>query len=184
MKSSAIGSEIAEPYAKALMSLAEQQDLADRIGQDVAFLRQALKESEDLANFLGNPIINAEDKKSVLRQIAGSQFHPYTLNILMLLIERGRILFLDEVCQRYQALLRQRNQAVLAQVTSAIELTDDQRHAIADKVKTLTNARSVELETKIDPEIIGGTIVRVGSQVLDASLKGQLRRLALRLNAG
>jgi F-type H+-transporting ATPase subunit delta len=184
MKSSSMGSEIAEPYAKALMALAEQQDLADRIGEDVVFLRQALKGSEDLASFLASPIVKSDDKKSVLRQIAESQIHAYTLNFLMLLIDRGRILFLDDVCQRYQALLRQRNQAVLAQVTSAIELTEGQRQAISDKVKTLTNAREVELETKIDPDIIGGTIVRVGSQVLDASLKGQLRRLALRLNAG
>lgn len=184
MKSSSMGSEIAEPYAKALMSVAEQNDLADRIGEDVTFLRQALKESSDFANFLANPIVKPEDKKSVLRQVAESEIHAYTLNILMLLVDRGRILFLDDVCSRYQALLRDRNQAVLARVTTAVELTDDQRRAISDKVKALTNAREVELETQIDPDIIGGAIVRVGSQVLDASLKGQLRRLALNLNAG
>jgi F-type H+-transporting ATPase subunit delta len=184
MRNSSIGTEVAEPYAKAFMSLADGQDLADRFGQDAAYLQQLLQESTEFAEFLGSPIINSETKKSVLRQVAESEIHPYTLNFLMLLVDRGRILFLEQVCQRYQTLLRERNQTALAEVTSTVELTQEQRQSIIDRVKAFTNSRQVELKTQLDPNIIGGVIVKVGSQVLDASLRGQLRRLAVRLSAG
>ena len=182
MKSGAMGAQIADPYAKALMSIADDRNLADRIGRDVTMLQQLLQDSSDLAEFLDNPIVAPDDKKAVLRRIAESEVDPITLNFVMLLIDRGRILFLDEVCSRYRALLRERNQTVLAEVTSTVELSGSQRDAIVDKVKNLTGAREVEIETKIDPDIIGGVIIKVGSQVLDASLRGQLRRLAVSLS--
>ncbi len=176
----AINTEITEPYAKALMSLAGEHRLADRIGEDARALRSALAESEELARFLGNPIVPNEDKKSLLRQIGGD-LHEYTRNFLMLLVDRGRILFLDGICAQYLALLRERNQTVLAEVTTTVELSSDQERAVRDKVKSFTGAREVEIETRIDPDIIGGVIVKVGSKVIDASLRGQLRRLSLSL---
>ena len=99
----------------------------------------------------------------------------------MLLVDRGRIILLEGVCQQYLSMLREMNQTVLAEVTSAVPLTDEQQQSIKDKVKGMTNAREVELETSINSEIIGGVIIKVGSQVIDASLRGQLRRLSLAL---
>lgn len=182
MKKGISATEIVEPYAKALMSIAREHDLVDRIGEDVAALREALQSSQELQQFLDNPLIKAESKKSVLRQIAGDSVHNYTLNFLMLLVDRGRILFLDDICQNYQAQLRQLKNIVLAEVTSAGELSDGQKDAIRDKVKSFTGASDVELELEIDPDLIGGIVIRVGSQVLDASLRGQLRRLSLSLS--
>jgi len=101
----------------------------------------------------------------------------------MLLVDRRRIIFLEGICQQYLKLLRQLRQAVLAEVTSTVELNEDQKNAIRDKVRAITNANSVDIETKIDPELIGGVIIKVGSQVIDASLRGQLRRIALRLTS-
>jgi len=77
--------------------------------------------------------------------------------------------------------LRQLNQTVLAEVISAVPLTEAQQQAIIQKVIAISNARQVELETKVDSELIGGVIIKVGSQVIDASIRGQLRRLSLRL---
>jgi F-type H+-transporting ATPase subunit delta len=79
-------------------------------------------------------------------------------------------------------LLRQLKQIALAEVISAVRLTEAQQQAVKDRVIALTNAREVELDTKIDRELIGGVIIRVGSQVIDASLRGQLRRISLRLS--
>jgi F-type H+-transporting ATPase subunit delta len=72
---------------------------------------------------------------------------------------------------------------VLAEVVSAVPLSEAQASAVKQKVIAMTNAREVELETRIDPDIIGGVIIKVGSQVIDASLRGQLRRLSLRLTS-
>ena len=105
-------------------------------------------------------------------------------NFLMLLVDRRRIILVEGIAQEYLALLRQLNQIVLAEVISAVPLTDEQQQTIKEKVKSMTNAQQVELNSKIDSDIIGGVIIKVGSQVVDSSLRGQLRRLSLRLNNG
>lgn len=177
MSRNTASSEIVEPYAEALMSLAQSQDLTDQIGQDINSLLSVLGESEELRRFLASPLVKAEVKKSVLQQIAGEQLHPYVLNFLMLLVERRRILFLEGICKQYQALLRKLNQTVLAEVISTVELTEEQQQTITQKVQRMTGAERIELETSINPDLIGGVIIKVGSQVLDASIRGQLRRI-------
>ncbi len=177
MSRNTISSEIVEPYAEALMSLAQSQDLTDQIGQDVDSLLSFLRESEELRQFLASPLVKAELKKAVLRQVTGEQLHPYVLNFLMLLVDRRRIFFLEGICQHYQALLRKLNHTVLAEVISTVDLTEEQQQTITQKVQQMTGAERVELATSIDPDLIGGVIIKVGSQVLDASIRGQLRRI-------
>lgn len=172
---------IVEPYAQALMSLAQSSELVDRFGEDVRSLLSLLQESTELSQFLANPLTKAEAKKGVLRQIGGDQIHPYVLNFLLLLVDRRRIVFLQEILKQFQALQRKLKQIVLAEVTSAVELTEAQQHTVREKVVAMTGAREVELETRIDPDLIGGVVIKVGSQVIDASLRGQLRRISLRL---
>lgn len=177
MSRNTVSSEIVEPYAEALMSLAQSNDLTDQIGQDIGGLLSLLRESEELRRFLASPLIKAEAKQGVLRQAVGEQVHPYVLNFLMLLVDRRRILFLEGICKQYQALLRKLNQTVLAEVISTVELTEEQQQTITQKVQQMTGAERVELETRIEPDLIGGVIIKVGSQVLDASIRGQLRRI-------
>lgn len=184
MRGSIVSSEVVEPYAEALMSLAKSQNLTEQIGEDMRSLLSALQGSQELREVLGSPIIAEEKKKAILRQIAGEGVQPYTLNFLMLLADRRRILFLEGIGKQYLALLRQMNQTVLGEVTSAVELTEAQRQTVTEKVKAMTGAQQVELETKIDPDLIGGVIIKVGSQVVDASLRGQLRRIGILLSSG
>jgi F-type H+-transporting ATPase subunit delta len=183
MRDSIVVGQIVEPYAQALMSVAQSNNIVDRVGEDVGALLDLLNSSEDLRNFLANPLTKADVKKSVLQQVTGDQLHPYTRNFLSLLVDRGRILFIEGICKQYQALLRKQNQTVLAEVISTVELNEDQQRAVREKVTAMTNARQVDLATKIDPDLIGGVIIKVGSQVVDASIRGQLRRISLRLSS-
>jgi F-type H+-transporting ATPase subunit delta len=130
---------------------------------------------------LENPLLKAEDKKAVLSRILGRDINPLFHNFLMLLVDRRRIIFLEEIAQKYLEILRKLNNTVLAFVTSATKMSEGQKHAVADKVHQLTGAQSVELKTSVDPDLIGGVIIKVGSQVFDASLRGQLRRIRLNL---
>jgi F-type H+-transporting ATPase subunit delta len=180
----ALKESIVEPYANALMSIAQEHALTERFGEDAANLISLLESSEELRQFLANPLIEASSKKAVLSQIIGEQLHPYVKNFVMLLVDRRRISFLAAVCQQYRALLRALNQTVLAEVSSVRELTEAQQQTIREKVIAMTNARHVELATKLDPDLIGGVVIKVGSQIIDASLRGQLRRISLRLMAG
>lgn len=184
MKSSAVNAQVVQPYAQAIMSVARSNNLTEQLGEDARSLINLLQNSEELRNFLANPFVKPEDKKAVLGQLVGENINPYMRNFLMLLVDRRRILLLEEICQQYLAILRELNQTVLAEVISAVELTEDQQQAVREKVIAMTNAVRVELDTKLDPDLIGGVIIKVGSQVIDASLRGQLRRLSLRLSSG
>ncbi|MBD2553121.1 F0F1 ATP synthase subunit delta [Limnothrix sp. FACHB-708] len=183
MQSSSTIASIAEPYAQALMTLAQKESLVERFGEDVTYLRGLLAASDELGALLANPFVKADDKKSVLDRLAGETLHPLTANFLKLLVDRKRIALLDSIAQKYQDLLRQFTNTALAEVTSAVELTEEQRQSAIERVKQLTGAASVELVTKVDTDLIGGVIIKVGSQVVDASLRGQLRRMALTLGA-
>ncbi|MDX2244046.1 MAG: ATP synthase F1 subunit delta [Leptolyngbyaceae cyanobacterium bins.302] len=175
--------EILQRYAQALLSVAQSSDTVEQIGQDMNSILSTLKESQDLREFLASPVFKAEDKKAVLSRVLGDGVHPYTKNFLLVLVDRRRIVLLEGICKQFQALLRKLNQTVLAEITTVSELTDDQRRSLQEKVMAMTGARSVELETKLDPDLIGGVIIKIGSQVIDASLKGQLRRISLRLSS-
>lgn len=180
---SLVSSEIVEPYAQALMSVAKAHNLADRFGDEVRALVSALEGSSELSQFLANPFIKVADKKAVLQRIVGDESHPFLRNFLMLLVDKGRILFIEGIGKQYLALLRELNQTVLAEVISAVDLNEGQQQAVRERVQAITGARSVELQTSTDPDLIGGVIIKVGSQIIDASLRGQLRRIGIRLAA-
>ncbi|MGK7956465.1 MAG: ATP synthase F1 subunit delta [Crocosphaera sp.] len=181
MKGSLFSSEIAEPYAQALMSLAESHDMTRSIGEDCRAILEILEDSPELQQFIASPVMKDEDKRAVLKRILGDDIHQYLRNFIMLLVDKRRIVFLQAICEQYLALLRKITNTVLAEVTASTELSDGQRRAVIDKIKALTGAEAVEIKTDNDPDLIGGVIIKVGSQVFDASLRGQLRRISISL---
>lgn len=182
MQNSAITAKVVDPYAEALMSLAQSQNITEEIGDNIRSILSLLSESNELKTFLENPLIKAEEKKTVLRQIVGEEVNGYLLNFLLLLVDRRRIVFIQGICQKYLELLRKLNNTVLAEITSAVRLYEEEAERLSEKVKQMTGANAVEIATNIDPNIIGGVIIKVGSQVYDASLRGQLRRISLSLS--
>ncbi|MFM2311548.1 MAG: hypothetical protein RLZZ04_824 [Cyanobacteriota bacterium] len=182
MSGTLVNSEVGEPYAQALMSLAQQRDLTNQFGETFRALDSLLRESKEFKDFVLNPVIKGEDKKAVLKRVLGGDANPYLTNFMMLLIDKRRIIFLEAIIEQYLNLLRKLNQTVLAEVTSATELNDSQKQSIVEKVKAIAEARDVELKTSVDPDLIGGVIIKVGSKVIDASIRGQLRRISISLN--
>lgn len=174
-------SEVAAPYAQALLSIAQSKDKMDELSQLAAELLKLLKESDTLSEFLANPITANDAKKGVLAKILGDDTNPHMRNFLMLLVDRGRIYLLEPILQQFQARVRELKQTVLAEVISAVELSNEQRETVRQKVMGMTQAKSVELESRVDPDLIGGVIIQIGSKVLDASVRGQLRRIGLQL---
>lgn len=182
MTSSTLSLEVTDPYAQALMSIAQEQGIEDKFGEDAQAILDLLDASEELKSFLDNPLINEASKKGVLEQISGD-LHPLFTSFLKLLVDKGRISFVIPILKRYQDLLRQLRKTVLAEVSAAVELSDEQKEQIRNKVAKMTDAERVDLEIALKPDLLGGVIIKVGSQVVDASLRGQLRRLSMQLNA-
>lgn len=181
MKGSLFSSAIAEPYAQALMSIAQSKDLTNQFGDVFRSLEGLIAESPELRDFILNPVVDPEAKKAVMRRVLGEDAPVELTNFMMLLVDKRRIVFLSDIAQQYLTRLRELNQTVLAEVRAAKELSDEQKEAIRDRVKAMTNAQEVELQTQVEPELLGGVIIKVGSQVVDASLRGQLRRIGMRL---
>lgn len=181
MAGTLVSSEISEPYAQALMSLAQQSDLSEQFGETFRSLESLMSESQEFKDFVQNPVIANEDKKAVLKQVMGDA-NPYLTNFMMLLVDKRRIVFLESIVNQYLSLLRKLNQTALAEVISARELSDEQKGNIVERVKGIVEARDVELKTSVNPDLIGGVIIKVGSKVIDASLRGQLRRISVSLN--
>jgi F-type H+-transporting ATPase subunit delta len=169
------------PYAEAMMSVAESHDLLDKFNDNCNTVLQVLNDSADLQQFVDSPIVKATDKKAVIQKIFGESVDPLMLNLIMVLVDRGRISFLAGVCQQYQVMLRKLRGDVLAEVTTAVALTAAQTSSIKDRVQAMTGANNVDIMAKIDPTIVGGVIIKVGSQIIDSSLRSQLRLIGMSL---
>lgn len=181
MSTGFVAAEIVEPYAEALKELAQSADLLDRVGEELTAVKSLVEESSDLSYLFHSPAYDTEQKKGVIRRLFDGKVHDYVLSFLLLLVDRKRIVCLPAIVDHYQVLLRGLKGISLAEVTVAVALTSDQEASLQDKVKTMTSAREVELKITIDPEILGGVIIKVGSEVFDASLRGQLRRIGISL---
>jgi F-type H+-transporting ATPase subunit delta len=178
---STVTSKAYEPYAQALLSLGQSNNILDVLTSDVEMIAETLKGSSDLSDFLANPFILDDVKKTAIAQIFEGKVNAFTLSFLKLLVDRRRAICLPGICAEFKSLMRKLNQVVLAEVTSTVELSDVQKQNVRDRVMSMTNAKSVELETAIDSDLLGGVIIKVGSQVIDASLRGQLRRISYKI---
>jgi F-type H+-transporting ATPase subunit delta len=172
---------IATPYAEALLQVAESREETDTVAEQVKDLLAIWKDSAVLREAMASPVLEPEAKKAALETLFADQLTPSMQNLLKLLADRQRISALDSVLLRFLELYRTLRNITLAKVTSATELTDDQQAQLNQKVQAITGSQAVEFDLSVDPSLIGGFIVSMGSQVIDASLSGQVRRLGLAL---
>lgn len=172
---------IATPYAEALLQVAESRSETDTVAEQAKGLLAVWNGSSELRQALASPVLEPASKKAALAKLFNDQLTPSLQNLLKLLADRQRIAVLDAVLVRFLELYRELRQITLAKVVSATELTETQQQQLNQKVQAIAGTTAVEFDLSIDPSLIGGFIVSMGSQVIDASLSGQVRRLGLAL---
>jgi F-type H+-transporting ATPase subunit delta len=172
---------IATPYAEALLQVADSRKETDTVAQQAKEILAIWTTSAELRAAMASPVLESEAKKAALHGLFGEQITPSLQNLLKLLADRQRIALLDAVLVRFLELYRELRNIALATVTSAAPLSEKQQQQLTAKVKDLAGTEAVEVDLQVDPALIGGFIVSVGSQVIDASLSGQVRRLGLAL---
>jgi F-type H+-transporting ATPase subunit delta len=175
--------KIAQPYAEALLTLANSNDSLKATINDMIIVAQFLANSSDLKKFLANPLVARKTKKSVLKDVLGEQIQPKTLTFLMLLVDRGRIAFLDDIAQKFLELSYKEESIEIAKVISAVSLSLEQQKGLAEKLKEITGAKQIKLALKVDPHLIGGFTVEIGSKLIDTSIRGQLKKISTLLGA-
>ena len=172
---------IATPYAEALLQVAEARQETDAVADQVRGLLSVWNDSAELRSAMGSPVLEPEAKKAALAALFDEQLTPSLQNLLKLLADRQRIAVLDAVLLRFLELYRDLRNITLAKVTSATPLSDEQQQQLNDKVRAIAGTKAVEFHLAVDPGLIGGFVVSMGSRVIDASLAGQVRRLGLAL---
>ena len=172
---------VATPYAEALLQVAEARQETDAVAEQVRGLLAVWSSSAEFRSAMGSPVLEPEAKKAALAALFSEQLTPSLQNLLKLLADRQRIAVLDAVLLRFLELYRDLRNITLATVTSATPLSEDQQQQLNDKVRAIAGTKAVEFDLAVDPGLIGGFVVSMGSRVIDASLAGQVRRLGLAL---
>jgi F-type H+-transporting ATPase subunit delta len=167
--------EIAQVYARSLFEVAREQDKIDLVREQVGQFADALAESRELEIFFFSPYFSTEEKKDGLdRALDGAD--ETVRNFLALLIENHRMPALMRVRREYDGLWQEVNQLLPVQITSAVELDGSVHARIGEEIGRQTG-KKVQLSSTVDPDVLGGIVVRVGNSILDASVRTRLERL-------
>ena len=173
--------EVGGRYAQALFDLAEDNGVIDAVRADLASLKAAWLESADLRRLATSPVIGSEDQaKGLLAVAEKAKFNTVTRNLLGLVAANGRSADLPAVIAGFEALYASKAGVVAAEIVSAVELTAAQSKKIQSELRAALG-RDPELTTRVDPSILGGLKVKVGSKLFDASLKTKLDQMTFAL---
>ena len=174
--------EIATVYARALFEVAEDRDLIDQIHDELTQFADALSENRQLAVFFFSPYFSTEEKKDGLKKaVTGAD--PAFMNFLEALIERHRMPAIFRIRAQYQDMWEDARDLLPVELTSAIELDSATVASIGERVGEQTK-RTVELTSTVDPDILGGIVLRVGNVILDASIRNRLEQLRKQVARG
>ena len=172
---------ITTPYAEAFLQVASDRNEVDKFVDQAKAVLALWKDCPEFSDAMSSPVLEIEAKKAALEKLFSGQITPNFLNLMKLLADRQRIGLLDAVLERLLELYRDQRNIALATVTSAAPLSEAQQMDILKKIQSVAGTDNLELNLKVDPDLIGGFVVKVGSKVIDASLSGQVRRLGLSL---
>jgi len=171
-------------YARALFDVAQKEANIEDVGREVSAFASVVAGHELLSRILSNPVVPAPRKRAVVQDLLARSgtVSPVVSKLLLLLAERDRLVLLPEIDRAYQARLMDHADIVRAELTTAVALPEERVAELRNGLATVTG-RQVQLETKVNPAIIGGAVARIGSIVYDGSITTQLQKVKERLSS-
>ncbi len=170
---------VATTYADALHGAAVDQESVAEVARDLADFVEAMGQSRELTLALTSPDVDPADRCAVIESLTAGA-HELVRNFLLVLLDRGRLPELPEIQRAFAAKVTEAEGRIEVHAITAVPLTDDLRKRVVDKLEEKTGRR-VELSESVDPEIIGGLVLELGTAVVDASLRTRLARLGAAL---
>ncbi|HKP88878.1 MAG TPA: ATP synthase F1 subunit delta [Thermoleophilaceae bacterium] len=167
--------EIADVYSRSLFEVAREQDKLDRVRDELAAVADALEQNRELSVFFFSPYFSTEEKKEGLRRTV-VEADPAVVNFLELLIEKHRMPVLFRIRRQFDTLYDRAHKRLPVEVTSAVELDGGVIGELERRIHEQTG-QNVHLESTVDPDILGGIVLRVGNSILDASIRHRLEQL-------
>ena len=171
--------EIAQVYARSLFEVAREHDKLDEIREQLGQFADAMAEERSLQVFFFSPEFSTDEKKEGLHQVVEGADETL-VNFLELLLEKHRMPVIFRIRARYDELWERENRLLPVQVTSAVELDEEIVKRIGEEIGRQTERR-VDLTSRVDPDILGGIVLRVGNSILDASIRHRLEQLRKRV---
>ncbi|TXC85288.1 ATP synthase F1 subunit delta [Luteibaculum oceani] len=167
--------KVASRYAKSLLDLAQENKASEAVKADVLLVASAITENKDLELLLKSPIIREDKKVKILSEIFNEKISPLTLQFIQLLAKKGRESLLLEICNSFTNLYRKANDIQKLTIISAVKLDESTKKEILSRVQP--DGMTLEIEEQINPELIGGFIVKLDDKQIDASVLGSFRKL-------
>lgn len=167
--------EVARVYARSLFEVARDRDVLDRVREELGQVADALESDRDLQVFFYSPYFSSQEKKDGVKRVVEGADERF-VRFLELLAERHRMPFIHRIRRAFDELWREERKLLPVSVTSAVELDPQLISSIGSRIEEQTG-RSVELESRVDPDVLGGLVLQVGDRVLDASVRNRLERL-------
>lgn len=175
---------VAGRYASALFDLARESNSVAAVEADLSTFDTMLASSEDLRNMVRSPVLSADEQsKALAALVAKAGIGATTANFLALVARNRRLFVVGEMIKNFRTIAAKARGEVAAEVTSALPLTEGQLAALKEQLRS-TAGKDVVLATKVDPSLLGGLIVKIGSRMIDSSLKTKLAGLSVALKAG
>lgn len=169
-------SKISVRYAKALFALAKETGSFDALKKDIELLYQCIQEIPELQYVIQSPVIKSRAKTTLFEEMFRTSFHPDTLAFIRLVLERHREEYLAGISRHFLTLMKAEQGVQAAEVVTAVTLDENLRQSILRLIAKKFNAR-VELNEVVDEKLIGGFILRVGDQQIDASIASKLKHI-------
>ncbi|GAB4368613.1 MAG: ATP synthase F1 subunit delta [Calditrichia bacterium] len=178
-----IGSRVTLRYARALFELARDKNLLEGVESDLNELVTVYRQDPRLAILFESPVIQRREKQKVIKTLFEKKIHPITFYFLNLLIEKKREELLLTVIQKFQEILDDHRNVVRGELITAYEFSDEQLKLLKEKLDRYTG-KTVMITQILNPDLLGGFVIRIKDTVIDTSLKNQLARMREQLIAG
>ncbi|RQD76754.1 MAG: ATP synthase F1 subunit delta [Candidatus Syntrophonatronum acetioxidans] len=167
---------VANKYASALHNYAQEKNKINELEEDLKIVVDFLKENKKIKGVLEHPLLDREEKKEIVADIFKGLENPEIINLLKLLVDRKRFDIVEPLFMEYMRLANYTRNVAIAEVTTAIEVSDELQKEIKKALEKYTG-KDVRLVMKTDPSILGGVITKIGDSVLDASITRRLARM-------
>lgn len=167
---------VARRYAQAFFTIAKEQKLIDKLENELKDVIEIIDGNIELKRVMDHQLVSPEEKKAILNQVVSGEISEITVNFLNVVIEKYRATYIPAIYDEFVKYANESRNMVDAEVQAAVALSDPVVENIRSKLAALTG-KTVRLQTKTDPGLIGGVTVRIGDQVIDGSLATRLARL-------
>jgi F-type H+-transporting ATPase subunit delta len=175
-------SRISVRYAKALFQSALEKDILDRVNQDMILVLSVCNVPE-LKELLSNPVIRPSKKTQVLHGVLGKDLHPLSLSLIDLVVKNGRERYLPAIARVFVHDTKEHNGITESVLTTAVKIDPEIRNQVSNLIEKIFKTK-VDLKENIDDSIIGGFILKVEDNYIDASLRNKLRKIRAELTTG